>query len=282
MIPLKAMAFLAAALAATSAPASAADLLGPAPLPDAVPLRSTIDEVGSGWYLRGDVGMTNQSVKRLSNSLDALGTIEKVNLGFDSSPFVGVGIGYQFSPWLRADITGEYRGKASFQGLERYRDSTLPLGYGTDEYTATKKELVFLANGYVDLGNWKGLTPFVGAGIGVAYNTIDQFRDTNVVTQGLAFAPSASKLNLAWALHAGLAYDIAPNLKVELAYRYLNLGDGKTGTVYDYAGRCAFAGCDNIKFKNIDSQDIKIGLRWLLAPPVASPVATAEPLMRRY
>ena len=34
------------------------------------------------------------------------------------------------------------------------RDATLPLGYGTDEYTATKRDLVVLANGYVDLGTY--------------------------------------------------------------------------------------------------------------------------------
>ena len=81
-------------------------------------------------------------------------------------PLAGVGAGYRFGRWFRADVVGEYRSAAAFTGLERYRDARLPLGYGTDEYTASKRELAVLLNGYVDLGNWYGLTPFLGAGVG--------------------------------------------------------------------------------------------------------------------
>ena len=272
--PLLALTILAATMPDVSA---AADLLMPPP-PE---LRPTLPaEIGSGWYLRGDVGITNQRVDRLSNSLDALGTIEKVDLGFASSPFVGVGAGYRVNDWLRADVTGEYRSKASFLGLERYRDAALPGGYGTDEYTATKREAVFLANAYVDLGTYYGFTPFVGAGVGTAYNTIEHFKDVNTVTRAVAYASPGSKWNLAWALHAGVAYDILPNLKLEFGYRYLNLGDAQTGKIYTYDGQCAFPGCDNLKFKSVDSHDIKIGLRWALGASAAE--AEVPPLVRRY
>ena len=50
---------------------------------------------------------------------------------------------------------------------------------------------------------------------------------------GLAFGDNASKWNFAWALHAGLAYKVTPNFTVELAYRYLDLGDGMTGDLRD-------------------------------------------------
>ncbi|WP_375275536.1 hypothetical protein [Methylorubrum thiocyanatum] len=74
------------------APSHAADLPPTAPLPE---LRGTLapEAEVSGFYLRGDVGFSNQSVERLSNSLDALGTIEKVNLGFAGAPLAGAGAG---------------------------------------------------------------------------------------------------------------------------------------------------------------------------------------------
>lgn len=241
-------------------------------------LTADVDGDVAGIYLRGDLGFSNQSVDRLSNSLDALGTIEKVNLGFAGAPLAGVGVGYRFNRWFRADVTGEYRAAASFTGLERYRDDSLPLGYGTDEYTATKRDVVVLANGYVDLGTYYGLTPFLGAGVGAAQMTIDNFKDTNVVTQGLAYAKSGSKTNLAWALHAGLGYDVTSNLKIELAYRYLNLGEAKTGTVYTYAGQCG--SCEALTFKNVESHDVKLGLRWMMPTPVA--VIEQAPLMSKY
>ena len=193
---------------------------------------------------------------------------------------MGVGAGYRFNEWLRADVTGEYRSKAAFLGLERYRDVTLPGGYGTDEYTATKREAVFLANAYVDLGTYYGFTPFVGAGLGTAYNTIEHFKDVNTVTSAVAYARPGSQWKFAWALHAGLAYDILPNLKVELGYRYLNLGDARTGKIYSYDGQCAFQGCENLKFKTVDSHDIKVGLRWALGGPDAE--GPSPPLTRLY
>jgi opacity protein-like surface antigen len=258
-------------------PLRAADLLPTAPVPE---LRGTLAlgaEV-SGFYLRGDIGFSNQSVERLSNSLDALGTIEKVNLAFAGAPFAGGGVGYRFNQWFRSDITGEYRSAAAFTGLERYRDASLPLGYGTDEYTASKRGLNLLLNGYVDIGNWYGLKPFVGAGVGAARITLENFKDANVVTQGLAYAKSGSKTNLAWALHAGVGYEVSPSFTVELAYRYLDLGDGRTGTVYNYAGQCG--SCEAMIFKNVDSHDVKLGLRW---SPGSSDVSTEHaPIVRRY
>jgi opacity protein-like surface antigen len=263
------------------APAWAADLLQPpvAPTPElrgALP--PDLDADLGGFYLRGDIGFSNQTVDRLSNSLDALGTIEKVHLGFAGAPLAGAGVGYRFNSWFRTDVTGEYRSASGFTGLERYRDETLPLGYGTDEYTATKRDMVALANGYVDLGTYHGVTPFLGAGIGVARSTIEGFRDTNVVTQGLAYARSTSKTNLAWALHAGMSYDVTPSFKVELAYRYLNLGDARTGTIYNYAGRCG--SCEALTLKDVESHDVRLGLRWSLAGP--APRVEPVPLVRSY
>lgn len=250
-----------------------------APVPElrgALPV--DIDGDVGGVYLRGDIGFSNQTVNRLSNSLDALGTIEKVQAGFAGAPLAGVGVGYRVNGWLRADVTREYRSASSFSGLERHRDETLPLGYGTDEYAATKRDVVALANGYVDLGTYHGMTPFLGAGVGVARSTIAGFRDTNVVTQGLAYARSASKTNLAWALHAGMSYDVSPTLKVEFAYRYLALGDARTGTVYNYAGRCG--SCEALALKDVESHDVRVGLRWSLARP--SPHPDLMPLVRSY
>jgi opacity protein-like surface antigen len=98
------------------------------------------------------------------------------------------------------------------------------------------------------------------------------------VTQGLAYAKSSSDWNLAWAVHAGLGYQVTPNLTLELAYRYLNLGDADTGTIYNYAGRCSR--CEPITFKELDSHDVKIGMRWVLAPP--PPAFPQAPVTTKY
>jgi opacity protein-like surface antigen len=190
----------------------------------------------------------------------------------------GVGIGYQYSNWLRFDVTGEYRGETGFHGFDTWTDFDGNARF--NNYTAKKSELVALANVYFDLGTWYGVTPFIGAGIGGARVTMHSFRDAGIDGFGsptMAFAKSASQWNFAWAVHAGLAYRVNSAFTVELAYRYLNMGDGKTGDII------AFDGTNNINnpmlFKDLDSHDVKLGLRWHFNAP--QPVYAPPPLVTK-
>ncbi len=217
-----------------------------------------------GWYLRGDIGMSNQQFRGLQHASfatpDTFAWLDKG--GFESGPIFGLGIGYQYNSWLRFDVTGEYRGKVGFSALDQY---SIAGAFFTNDYRGTKSEWVFLANAYADLGTWYGITPFVGAGVGFTVNRIDHFRDTNVIAGGGGWAGPGTKTNLAWALHAGLAYRVTPSFTVELAYRYLWLGDAQTGTLVnlDPTVPCA-AGCEPMQFRDIQSHDLKLGMRWAL------------------
>src|ERR1051325_9411842 len=119
----------------------------------------------SGWYLRGDIGFTNQNVRSLFNANYAgFTSVTNIDKGFDAAPLFGLGVGYAVNNWLRFDVTGEYRGAANFHGLDV---GAIPGGGSADDrYTASKSEWTFLLNGYVDLGTWWNITPFIGAGVG--------------------------------------------------------------------------------------------------------------------
>jgi opacity protein-like surface antigen len=259
-----------------SSSAFAADMpsiMPPPPMYAAPP----VEDFG-GWYLRGDIGFSNQRVDRLNNALDVNNTTSAQSLGFNTAGIFGLGAGYQFNHWFRADVTGEYRGNSQFFGTDQI---SYPGGVGTDTYHATKSEWVALANAYVDLGTWWCITPFVGAGVGAARVSIANFTDQGIANNGggalpgLALGDNVAKWNLAWALHAGLAYKVSQNFTVELAYRYLNMGDGLTGDLR------TFDGTNNVvnptTFKNITSHDLMLGVRWNLeSPPVYQP-----PLVRK-
>jgi opacity protein-like surface antigen len=225
-------------------------------------------EIG-GWYLRGDIGMTNQRVGSLFNALyDTATSVNTVQKDFDSSPLFGIGIGYQFNRWLRVDATGEYRGAANFHGLDIVESG----GTFTDEYRASKSEWLVLANIYADLGTWYAFTPFVGVGVGGSLNRISSFLDVCTVCPGggVAFGDTATKWNFAWALHAGIAYRATPNLSLEFAYRYVNLGDALSGDLQTYLGGNLIY--NPMEFRNITSHDLKFGVRWLLDTPIMPPV----------
>ena len=266
---------------ALAAAASAVLATGHARAADMPPLLAPppmIEEYG-GWYLRGDIGMSNQRLKRLEHPLFLTATdfvwLDKG--GFDSAPFFGLGIGYRHNNWFRWDLTGEYRGKAGLHALDQFDNGGT---INTNDYTGTKSEWMFMLNAYLDLGTWKGITPFIGAGIGTSRNTISHFRDTNVIAGGGGFAGTGSKWELAWALNAGLAYDVTPNFTIELAYRYLDLGDAKTGILYSLDGTCV--ACAPVQVKGITSHDLKLGVRWALADMGVSHWQPPPPVYSKY
>jgi opacity protein-like surface antigen len=268
---------LIAAGAATlmSTAAFAADMaIAPPPAYAPPPI---VEDFG-GWYLRGDIGFSNQRVERLDNVLDANNLTSRQNLAFGTAGIFGLGAGYKFNNWFRADVTGEYRGNSQFFGTDHI---TYVGGVGVDTYHGTKQEWVVLGNAYVDLGTWWCMTPFIGAGVGGARVAINGFTDQGLANNGfgalpgLAFGDSVAKWNFAWAVHAGVAYKVTPNFTVELAYRYLDMGNGLTGDLRTFDGTNAIN--NPTTFRNITSHDLKLGVRWQLEnPPVYQP-----PLIRK-
>ena len=275
---MKSLALAGVFAAVSSASALAADLLPPPP-----PIHYPPPPVEfGGWYLRGDVGVSSYNNGKFSSPDQPPAVFFGEDLGAGS--FAGVGVGYQFIGWLRADVTGEYRFSKGFKVHDRINfDAGAGVPGVTHETTQGDfTSAVFLLNGYVDFGTWYGITPFIGAGAGFARNMLSGFSETSRTTSGGVTTPSGGwigdndKTHFAWALYAGLGYAVTPNLKLELGYRYLNLGESVTGTLNCFCGQTF----SPLKVKDLDSHDIKLGFRWLLAPP--PPPIYDAPIIRKY
>lgn len=291
---------LAGVLALGASAATAADLAYPAPPPpEPLGLKGTIS---SGFYLRGDIGVGSQSYDELDVKLNNAPVIAttgvtsfstvKPDRGF--AAFAGVGIGYQFNSYLRFDLTGEYRG-GSFNGRDQISYNFGVPTNQTNIYRADVATFVALANAYIDLGTWNCLTPYLGVGIGMANHTVSGLADNGVnqavgaafANASYAYGDSASKTNLAWALMAGVSYDVTSNLKLDIGYRYLNMGDGPTVGLRGAQGLLTNPS-SSVRFKGIDSHDVRIGMRWNFSDPsccgpVEKPVAYAPaPTVRKY
>jgi opacity protein-like surface antigen len=97
-------------------------------------------------------------------------------------------------------------------------------------------------------------------------------KDVNVPNLGVAFAKDHTETNFAWALYAGLAYDVTPGVTIDLSYRYLDLGDAKSGTRFAYNDPSVTAG--PIEINDITSHDLMLGVRFKLGrQPAPMPVA---------
>jgi opacity protein-like surface antigen len=262
--------------------AGAAQAADYAPPPPPMMVQQPAEEFASSWYLRGHVG-----VGIMTSNLVYLPNPVNVGNGFvfdhsDMSDafFIGGGFGYEWNNWFRTDLTLDYHSKAHLFARGTY---DLFAGDG-DEFQGFMSSWVGLANAYVDLGTWNCITPFVGVGAGFALNKISDFVDQGInhAAGGRGFGRDSSKFNFAWAAHAGLAFAATKNLKIELAYRMLNLGS-VTETVD------CFGGChpDSFRFEKIVAHDIMLALRWnitdvAVATPaptyVAPPVYTQPPV----
>jgi len=261
----------AAAAALISSTAFAADM--PQPMPQPQILIPCCVETAGAWYLRGDIGVgitNNLDFVYIQNPLNSTNFNISHAAMADTVPF-DAGIGYEWNNWLRFDVTAQYRSKSAINAFGTYT-----FGGGTfgDQYMASLRSVIVLANAYVDLGTWNCLTPFVGFGVGGAWNQFDDLVDLGVGTSGNGIGTNASEWNFAWAAHAGLAYHVTQNFTMELSYSYLNYGS-VTDQIFCQGG----CNPDSYKLQNLTSNDFMIGMRWRF-PPEPVPVIQAPPPLR--
>jgi opacity protein-like surface antigen len=257
-------------------PANAADMLS-APPPPPMIAPHPID-AGGGFYLRGDIGVSNYDNGGIS--LQPGGpNFQTISSSLGNAAFIGVGAGYAFNAWLRTDATLEYRSAAKFRITELDTRGT-PAGGddGVNVTTGKVSALVGLVNGYVDLGTWHRITPFIGAGVGFATVFTNDVRDVGYAAfaGGTGSASNKTDTRFAWALHAGLGFDLTSNLKAEVGYRYLNMGTVSSGNIVCTVPCTTY----NARIQDLSSHDIRFGMRYIFAD--AAPAYAPGPLVRKY
>lgn len=278
----------ATAIIGLAAVAQAADMGVPFKAPTVVQPLS--EEASSGgWYLRGDVGIGITMTPKFSSDgpggIDTNPAASWMYRDMADTPFIGAGVGYQFSDYLRGDITAEYRAATRFQANARYPRTSTDVAY--PYYDGQVTSTVVLANGYVDLGKYYGLSPYVGAGVGAAYNKVGTvYEHTSFPAYG-TYADGtfggAGKWNFAWALHTGMTWDVNPRLKLDIGYSYKNLGSVKTGELRCNENPVVTSKCnETLSLKSLASNDLHIGMRWLLNPPEARAPIYAAPVVAKY
>ena len=174
-------------------------------------------------------------------------------------------------------MTGEYRTDAKLHALESYTAFCgSPGGTCYDSYNANVHNAVFLVNGYVDLGTWYRITPYVGAGVGASFNTFGSLTDTSLSTTGTGSASEKTKTDLAFALMAGFSYGLTQNIKLDFGYRYLDMGKLTSNPINCNGPGCGF----EVQHYKLTSHDVRIGLRYMFAD--YAPLPPPPPLVRKY
>ncbi|MBV9432024.1 MAG: porin family protein, partial [Hyphomicrobiales bacterium] len=255
------------------------------------------EESLGNWYVRGDFGAASYSTSRWTQTVSGLTPGDQLlAAGFASKSirdpvFVGAGFGYELRPWVRADVTAEYRASAGVRGAfqERvFNPSTPSALLAQAEFRGSLQSTVVMANAYADLGTWYGLTPYLGAGIGLARHDLGGLGGSGLAFTGTAFngnnlpngasmpvsfssSTGRTRTNLAWAFMAGLSYNISSNLKLDLGYRHLDLGNIESGAITCDCGQRS----TGFKIRNPASNEIRVGLRWVFGEVGPAALATS-------
>ena len=219
--------------------AQAADFSFPPQPMVSVPSPVPVPEYTNGWYLRGDIAYGLTVDPDLSQSGASF-----ARESMDDTWGFGAGFGYMFDEHFRADLTIDYRLDADVRGTDRVTGSLYETGV---------QSTVGLANIYYDFHSREEFTPYIGAGIGFSVNETDSL---SVFNGGALVGRVAgqSETSLAAAGMAGFSYKFDGGWLVDAGYRYLYLGDAKTGNINGVV--------PEVSVDDISSHEIRFGLRY--------------------
>ncbi len=208
-------------------------------------------EVGSNWYIRGDIGYVVNGDFSLTTDT---GTLSEVNL--DDTFTAGVGFGYDFG-WFRADITGDY----AFNADVSARRDCADVGDCPSRESAELNIFTGLLNGYFDLGTWSGFTPYIGAGVGLAYVDFTEGWRTVPATGDSYRNTAVSDWRVAWALNAGLNFAISGNLSMDVGYRLVGIEDGSVVKTFRDSTNTAIGSID---YEDLYNHEVRVGFRYMI------------------
>jgi opacity protein-like surface antigen len=262
-----------AGLVATGALASDLDIIN---APEIDISGSTVSE---GWYLRGDLGYSGwmKGGKPDYKVYQPGGTVFS-NESFDSARFskplsYGAGMGYRFNNFLRTDLTTDFF-NGSLSGKSNINapcSADEPAGTSCGfSHNADYNAVNFMANGYVDLGTYAGITPYFGAGAGVTYVRWSDMvsrpfcEDGSSACSGTTYENGRLKGEDSWrftyALMAGASVDLTNRIKLDLGYRYSDTAGGK---MFQYGATERGWGASGAKGRDdgFQKHEIRAGIR---------------------
>ena len=279
-----------------AAPASAADLLGSSP-PLTIPALQApgMFELGTNWYVRGDLGISFDKAPNVSFS-----SISAPPPGFFGSPLPmyagqsmhatdfsgGVGVGYRWNNYLRFDATWDYRtgpGGSSqstvvcpyaLSGLTSQVPPNPLIGYlyNTSNTCVGSANInqhnnTVLGNAYVDLGTYYGFTPYVGGGLGFNINTMTGSLNFNETANGQPYAANLTPTGAFPQLWVNQFGDlITPQPNIAFAPQNWNRTFGSTTYTLAWALSAGFG------FQLTPSATLDIGYRYLNSGAVSNTI----------
>jgi opacity protein-like surface antigen len=238
-------------------------------------------EIGSGWYLRGDIGysLARSTTGPFTFRSFDVGTASYTSTTMNPARYggginAGIGFGYRFTDWFRSDLTLE-RFDLPASGTAALGTPCAGQAAGTTcnaNFSSVLSAYSLMANAYVDLGTFARFTPYVGLGAGlVRASWLTGTVDYNCVPGVAACAAGNPQAQLdgltsyrfSYAAMAGVAFDINKNFKLDLGYKFRAVGGGNSHN-FSAADQAAGATGAQVTAPGFMSHEIRLGLRYEL------------------
>jgi opacity protein-like surface antigen len=174
-------------------------------------------------YLRVDFGIPYYN--KLSNDYD------KARL--HKGQFYNIGLGYKFENKIRSDVTLSRLNKANFS----YNSSNQ--NFESKSYFNVNSTIA-MANIYYDLVNKDKFNIYVGSGVGVSQNSVDNYLSDKKSKMTAAADPeivmynkSNSNCSFAYGISIGTSFKLTNSSLIDLGYKYYDLGTMKHEKIPD-------------------------------------------------
>jgi opacity protein-like surface antigen len=219
------------------------------------------------WYIRGDVGYVAYDDPTVTQS----GRFDLNGTAIEDTWSIGLGVGRYFSPNVRGDITYSYLFESDVTGtVGSASGSSYP---GVHRFGLSSH--VVLANLYYDFDRGSRFTPYLGVGLGATYNKTSsgttvggcacngEIEDNGNWSVAGAFMAGFSINFGSRASYAGsikdapVEYDTRGRWNLDAGYRYLYLGEARTGNITGGGGTVT-----GDKAEDIFAHEFRVGLRY--------------------
>ncbi|HJD97854.1 outer membrane protein [Mailhella massiliensis] len=164
------------------------------------------------------------NVQHSKSELSYLG--QKVDSDSKTSARAGgaLAIGYDFSPVLDVPV----RAELEYGAYGRVSKSS---GDGDHALHAKVGLQTLLANVYWDITTWNGFTPYVGAGLGMAFLKTEGHVNHSRLAADLIGSGSDTDTVFAGQIGLGCSYAFTENISADIGYRFLTMDNGNVSGI---------------------------------------------------
>ena len=120
------------------------------------------------------------------------------------APVAGIGAGYQFNEFFRADVNAQYR--------------NTPTKFKSSRSQIKNKSYAVMVNGSVDMPTSTMFTPYATAGLGFG-----KLKKATTLSSG----KTKDKSGLVWNVGFGAKTQLQSNVGLDVGYKFVNLGEVK-------------------------------------------------------